>query len=167
MYCYFAVISALFWTTPTVFSNATLTRNLTEWRNIARRPLVTIAMQRRAVDPSIAWLIDWSIENRSSSVTGTIRVKVTFFKTVLFTRELYRREQDADSRQGGVLGATRRHSRWYVDLLTPFAMLSTVFEKGNNPIKGSEETTRYLVRKQLDMLTWKQCFQTVRECVQT
>ena len=25
---YFAVISALFWTTPTVFSNATLTRNL-------------------------------------------------------------------------------------------------------------------------------------------
>ena len=28
MYCYFAVISALFWTTPTVFSNATLTRNL-------------------------------------------------------------------------------------------------------------------------------------------
>ena len=34
MYCYFAVISALFWTTPTVFSNATLTRNLTEWRNL-------------------------------------------------------------------------------------------------------------------------------------
>ena len=26
----FLVISALFWTTPTVFSNATLTRNLTE-----------------------------------------------------------------------------------------------------------------------------------------
>ena len=53
MYCYFAVISALFWTTPTVFSNATLTRNLTELRNLALRSLVTIAVQRRAVDPSI------------------------------------------------------------------------------------------------------------------
>ena len=31
MYCYFAVISALFSTTPAVFSNATLTRNLTEF----------------------------------------------------------------------------------------------------------------------------------------
>ena len=44
MYCYFAVISALFWTRPTVFSNATHTRNLTEWRNLARRSLVTITV---------------------------------------------------------------------------------------------------------------------------
>ena len=36
-----------------VFKRATLTRNVTDCRNLPRRSLVTIAVQRRAVDPSI------------------------------------------------------------------------------------------------------------------